>query len=131
MGYRYHLPTFLFATLLALAIESDAQTPPPKQDGPVQGYQGGYDPTDKSKAPAAANGSKMDTGNADEGRSGNQASGTVAQIDGRKVTLDSGLILVVPATLEVDERLLRAGTRIKALYELQAGANVVTDIERE
>lgn len=131
MGHHYHLPMFIFAGILALAVESDSQTPPPKQDGPVQGYQGGYDPTDKSKAPAAPEGRKMDTGNADEGRRGNQASGTVAQIDGRKVTLDSGVILVVPTTLEVDERLLRAGTRIKVLYEQQAGANVVTGIERE
>ena len=134
MGCHCYVPTLLlFAAILALADQSAGQSPPltDKQDGPVQGYQGGYDPADKSKAPAEPGGGKADAGNADEGRRGNRASGTVAQIDGRKVTLDSGLVLVVPPTLEVDERLLRAGARITALYEQHAGANVVTDIGRE
>jgi hypothetical protein len=122
---------FLFAAQLTLTAEGAAQVPPPKQDGPVQGYQGGYDPIDKSRAPAAPQGGKMDAGNADEGRSGKHVSGTVARIDGRKVMLESGLVLVVPPSLEVDERLLRAGARIKALYEQQAGVNVVTGIGRE
>lgn len=132
MSRHYQLPVFLFAVaLLTLTAESAGQVPSPKQDGPVQGYQGGYDPTDKSKAPAAPEGGKVDAGNADEGRSSKQVSGTVAQIDGRKVMLESGLVLVIPPTLEVDDRLLRAGARIKALYERQAGANVVTGIGRE
>lgn len=133
MSQHYHLPVFAFVALLAFAGESAGQTlrPTGKQDGPVQGYQGGYDPIDKSKAPAASGGKKTDAANADEGRRGNQAAGTVAQIDGRKVTLDSGLVLVVPPTLELDEKLLGQGTRIKASYERQAGANVVTGIERE
>lgn len=132
MSRHYQLPVFLFAVaLLTLTAESAGQVPSPKQDGPVQGYQGGYDPTDKSKAPAAPEGGKVDAGNADEGRSSKQVSGTVAQIDGRKVMLESGLVLVIPPTLEVDDRLLRAGARIKALYEQQAGANVVTGIGRE
>jgi hypothetical protein len=132
MSYQYQLPACLFAAaILTLTAESAGQAPPPKQDGPVQGYQGGYDPTDKSRAPAAPQGGKMDAGNADEGRSRKHVSGTVAQIDGRKVMLESGLVLVVPPTLEIDERLLRAGARIKALYELQGGVNVVTGIGRE
>jgi hypothetical protein len=132
MSHQYRLPAFLFvAAILTLTAESAAQTPLPKQDGPVQGYQGGYDPIDKSRAPAAPQGGKMDAGNADEGRSGKHVSGTVAQIDGRKVMLESGLVLLVPPTLEVDERLLRPGARIKALYEQQAGVNVVTGIGRE
>lgn len=132
MSHQYQLPVFLFvAVILASTTESAGQAPSPKQDGPVQGYQGGYDPTDKSKAPAAPEGGKVDAGNADEGRSSKEVSGTVAQIDGRKVMLESGLVLVVPPTLEVDERLLRAGARIKALYERQAGTNVVTGIGRE
>ena len=51
-------------------------TPAPKADGPVQGYQGGYDPIDKSKAPAAPEGGKADTGNADEGRRGHAVAGS-------------------------------------------------------
>jgi hypothetical protein len=133
MKQHYHLSVFAFATIVAFAVEGAGQTPSrtDKQDGPVQGYQGGYDQADKSKAPAAPGGGKMDAGNADEGRRGSQASGTVAQIDGRKLTLDSGFVLVVPPTLEVDERLLRTGTRIKALYEQQEGVNVATGIVRE
>lgn len=131
MSHHYRLPVFALAAVLALAGESAGQTPTGKQDGPVQGYQGGYDPVDKSKAPAASGGKNTDSGNADEGRRGNQAMGTVAQIDGRKITLDSGLILVVPPTLKIDEQLLGRGTRIKARYERQQGANVVTAIERQ
>jgi hypothetical protein len=133
MSHHYHVPVLAFAAIFAFAVEGAGQTPSrtDKQDGLVQGYQGGYDQADKSKAPAAPGGGKMDAANADEGHRGYQASGTVAHIDGRKLTLDGGLVLVVPPTLEVDERLLRTGTRIKALYEQQAGANVVTGIVRE
>jgi hypothetical protein len=141
MSRHYHLPVFAAATILAFALDSAAQAPAPiqkqdgqkqggqKQDGPVQGYQGGYDPIDKSKAPAAPGGKQTDAANADEGRDGYQAFGTVAQIDGRHLTLDSGLVLVVPPTLDLG--LLTTGTRIKALYERQEGANVVTGIMRE
>lgn len=133
MNHHYHLPVFAFAAVLAFAGASAGQTPSStgKQDGPVQGYQGGYDPIDKSKAPAASGGRKSDAGNADEGRGGSEASGTVARIDGRKLTLDSGLVLVVPPTVALDEQVLAQGSRIKARYEKQAGANVVTGITRE
>jgi hypothetical protein len=133
MTHHYHLPVLAFAAVLALAGTSAGQTPTSagKQDGPVQGYQGGYDPIDKSKAPAASGGRRSDAENADEGRGTRQASGTVAQIDGRKVTLDSGLVLVVPPTLEFDEQVLGRGIRVHASYEHQAGANVVTGIARE
>lgn len=131
MTQRHHLAVFAFAFTLAFAIDSAGETPAAihKQDGPVQGYQGGYDNTDKSKAPAASGGRKTDAANADEGRHGNQAVGTVARIEGRQLTLDSGLVLVVPPTL--DFGMLTAGTRIKALYERQEGTNVVTGIARE
>jgi hypothetical protein len=109
----------------------EAQSPPPKADGPVQGYQGGYDPTDKSKAPAAPDGKKADKGNADEGRRGKSVSGAITAIDGRRLTLDSGLVLVVPPTLSVDRNILRVGTRIAASYEDQGGSHVVTTIRRE
>jgi hypothetical protein len=111
--------------------QSPRPTPAPKADGPVQGYQGGYDPIDKSKAPAAPEGKKADTGNADEGRRGKSVSGAITAIDGRKLTLDSGLVLVVPLTLNVDQNILRVGTRIAARYEDQGGSHVATAIRRE
>jgi hypothetical protein len=109
----------------------EAQGPGPEAAGPVQGYQGGYDPIDKSKAPAAPEGKEADTGNADEGRRGKSVSGAITAIDGRKLTLDSRLVLVVPPTLSVDQSILRVGTRIAARYEDQGGALVVTTIRRE
>jgi hypothetical protein len=113
----------------------EAETPRPgpasKADGPVQGYQGGYDPTDKSKAPAAPDGKQADTGNADEGRRGTAVSGAIAAIEGRRLTLDNGLVLVVPPTLSVDPDVLRVGARITARYEHQGGTRVVTTIRRQ
>lgn len=111
--------------------ETPQPGPAPKADGPVQGYQGGYDPTDKSKAPAAPDGKQADTGNADEGRRGSAVSGAIAAIDGRRLTLDNGLVLVVPPTLSVDPDVLRVGARITARYENQGGARVVTTIRRQ
>ena len=121
------------ATVVAFAVFigwGEAQNPP-KSKGPVQGYQGGYDPIDKSKAPAAPEGGKTDTGNADEGRRGRAVSGAITAIDGRKLTLDSGLVLVVPPTLAVDQNTLTVGARITARYEDQGGTHVVTAISRE
>ena len=111
--------------------ETPGPGPTPKADGPVQGYQGGYDPTDKSKAPAAPNGKQADTANADEGRRGNAVSGAIAAIDDRKLTLDNGLVLVLPPTLSVDPDVLRVGARVTARYENQGGARVVTMIRRQ
>ncbi|MEX2224365.1 MAG: hypothetical protein WEG40_21480 [Candidatus Rokuibacteriota bacterium] len=110
--------------------QSPKPAPAPKSEGPVQGYHGGYDPIDKSKAPAAPGGKKTDTGNADEGRRGKTVSGAITAIDGRKLTLDSGLILVLPPTLSVDQNTLTVGARIKARYENQGGSHVVTTISR-
>lgn len=108
-----------------------APAPAPKADGPVQGYHGGYDPTDKSKAPAAPDGKKADTGNADEGRRGKSVSGAITAIHGRKLTLDGGMVLVVPPTLKLDQNMLSVGARITAHYEDQGGSHVVTTIRRE
>ena len=68
---------------------------------------------------------------ADEGGRGKSVSGAITAVDGRKLTLDSGLVLVVPPTLSVDQNILRVGTRIAARYEDQGGAHVVTTIRRE
>lgn len=61
-------------------------------------------------------------------RTCSQALGTVAQIDGRRLTLESGLILDLPPTLGLG--LLRTGTRVKTLYELHEGGNAGTGIVR-
>ncbi len=132
----HRLARLVVGALVAYAVfigrgEAQSPTPAPKAGGPVQGYQGGYDPIDKSKAPAAPKGEKADTGNADEGRRGNPVSGAITAIDGRRLTLDSGLVLVVPPTLNVDQDILRVGTRITAHYEDQGGAHVVTTIRRQ
>jgi hypothetical protein len=130
------LASLAVAALVALMAfigwgEAQTSKPAPKADGPVQGYQGGYDPIDKSKAPAAPAGKTADTGNADEGRRGNAVSGAITAIDGRKLTLDNGLVLVMPPTMNVDRSILQVGARITARYEDQGGAHVVTTIRRE
>ncbi|HEY7437118.1 MAG TPA: hypothetical protein VIE41_18400 [Methylomirabilota bacterium] len=126
------------ATLAAFTVfigwgeaQSPTPGPAPKADGPVQGYHGGYDPTDKSKAPAAPDGKTMDRGNADEGRRGKSVSGAITAIDGRKLTLDSGMVLVVPPTVKLDQNMLTVGVRIMARYEDQGGSHVVITIRRE
>lgn len=113
--------------------EADSPQPgsAPKSDGPVQGYHGGYDPTDKSKAPAAPAGKQSDTGNPDEGRRGGAVSGAITAIDGRKLTLDNGVVLVMPPTLKVEPDVLKVGARITAGYEDQGGTRVVTTIRRQ
>ena len=111
--------------------QSPKPTPAPKTDGPVQGYQGGYDPIDKSKAPAAPDGKNTDAGNADEGQRGTSVSGAIKTIDGRTLTLDNGVVLVVPPTLQVDRTVLQVGARISARYEDKGGTHVVTAIRRE
>jgi hypothetical protein len=111
----------------------EAQSPKPApapSEGPVQGYHGGYDPADKSKAPAAPDGNKTDAGNPDEGRHERTASGTITARAGRTLTLDNGLVLEVPPTLTVDRSALTVGTRITARYTHQGRALVVTSIER-
>ena len=136
----HRLAHLAVAALVAYAVfigSGEAQSPrptpapAPKSDGPVQGYQGGYDPIDKSKAPAAPEGGKADTGNADEGRRGHAVAGAITAVEGRRLTLESGLVLVLPPTLEVDQSILRVGARITARYEDHGGSHVVTMIRRE
>ena len=110
---------------------SPKPTETPSSKGPVQGYHGGYDPIDKSKAPAAAEGGKADRGNADEGRGGRTVSGVITAIEGRTLRLDNGLILAVPPTLQVEQDVLAVGTRIFARYERLGDALVVTAISRQ
>ena len=58
-------------------------------------------------------------------------SGHIKAIEGRKLTLDSGIILVLPPTLTVDRRVLAVGARVHARYEDRDGTYVVTAIGRE
>lgn len=127
------LGTLTIATVVAFPVwigwgQAQSPTPPPR--GPVQGYPGGYDSSDKSKAPAAPAGKEADTGNPDEGRTIRDVSGAVAAVDGRRLTLQDGMVLVIPATLTVEPEVLRVGTRVRARYQNQGGAHVVTAIER-
>jgi hypothetical protein len=128
---NYRLTLLCTFAIVACAGQGTAQAPTTEQKGPVQGYQGGYDPVDKSKAPAAPDGNKMDAANPSEGRHVQPATGQVTHIDGPNLTLDNGLVLVVPPTLQVDQSLLSAGTRIKARFERKGGANVITEITRD
>lgn len=117
------------ASLVALSVFAgwgEAQSPNPR--GPVQGYQGGYDPIDKSQAPAAPDGKKTDAANPDEGRPTRDVSGLIKGIDGRRLILDSGMVLVLPPTLPVGQDVLTVGARINATYEDREGSHVVTAI---
>jgi hypothetical protein len=58
-------------------------------------------------------------------------SGAIAAIDGRTLTLDNGVVLVMPPTLKVEPDVLRVGARITARYEDQGGTRVVTTIRRQ
>lgn len=127
------LGAFTIAAVVAFPVwigGGQAQSPTPPPRGPVQGYQGGYDPRDKSEAPAAPGGKQADTGNPDEGRVIRDVADAVVAVDGRRLTLQGGLVLVIPATLTVEPEVLRVGTRVRARYQDQGGALIVTAIER-
>jgi len=123
------------ALLIAFSVlvgwgEAQTPKPAPNPPGPVQGYQGGYDPTDKSRAPAARDGKKTDAANPDEGRPSRDVSGLITGIDGRRLVLDSGMVLVLLPTMPVDRDVLTVGARITATYEDRDGSYVVTAIRR-
>jgi hypothetical protein len=103
-----------------------------KQSGPVQGYQGGYDPSDKSKAPAVSGPHRtMDTGNADEGGLNKEVVGRIQSIEGSRLTLDSGLVLIVPQTVLVAPGDLSPGKQVTARYQERDGINFVVAIALE
>ncbi|MGH7415478.1 MAG: hypothetical protein ACREKJ_14880, partial [Candidatus Rokuibacteriota bacterium] len=76
-------------------------------------------------------GKKMDAVNPDEGRPARDVSGSITAIQGRRLTLDTGMILVLPPTLNVDRDVLTVGARVTARYEDRDGSHVVTAIKRE
>ena len=133
-SWRVRLAAGALVALPVFIGWAEAQSPKPTEPsskGPVQGYHGGYDPIDKSKAPAAPEGGKADRGNADEGRGGRTVSGVITAIEGRTLRLDNGLVLAVPPTLPVEQGVLAVGTRIFARYERLGDALVVTAISRQ
>jgi hypothetical protein len=48
---------------------------------------------------------------------------------GRKLTLDDGTQLLIPAWIEADWEALKQGTTVKARYENQGGQKVATHVE--
>lgn len=62
---------------------------------------------------------------------GGEAQSPAPAPHGRKLTLDGGMVLVVPPTLKLDQNTLSVGARITAHYEDQGGSHVVTTIRRE
>ena len=112
------------------AVAQDSTLPKPTT-GPVQGYQGGYDPADKSKAPAIKSAAPDDTANPDEGGGTRQVTGRVARVDNAAMTLtlEDGRVFVLPPTVQVDRDALRAGTAVRISIQRRDRANVVTAVQ--
>jgi hypothetical protein len=102
----------------------------PNPGGPVQGYQGGYDPTDKSQAPAVRSKSPTDTANPDEGGVTKEVTGRVARVDNAAMalTLESGHVFALPPTVEVDRAGLRPGTPVRVTFQRREGVDLVTAV---
>lgn len=121
---------------LACAVGSSAaqdSKPPtgPQPGGPVQGYQGGYDQVDKSKAPAVKSGAPNDTANADEGGGTRQVTGRVARVDNgaMTLTLDDGRAFALPPTVQVDPEVLKPGTLVRISIQRRDRADLVTAVQ--
>jgi hypothetical protein len=101
-----------------------------KPTGPVQGYQGGYDPTDKSKAPAIKGTAPDDAANADEGGATREVTGRVARVDNAAMTLtlDDGQAFTLPPTVEVNYAELKPGTVIRVSVQRRGNADHVTGV---
>ena len=100
----------------------------PSPSGPVQGYQGGYDPTDKSQAPAVKSKAPTDTANPDEGGATKEVTGRVARVDNAAMTLtlESGHVFALPPT--VDRAGLRPGTPVRVTFHRREGVDLVTAV---
>ena len=101
-----------------------------KPTGPVQGYQGGYDPTDKSKAPAIKGTAPDDAANADEGGATREVTGRVARVDNAAMTLtlDDGQAFTLSPTVEVNYADLKPGTAIRVSVQRRGNADHVTGV---
>ena len=100
----------------------------PNPTGPVQGYQGGYDPTDKSQAPAVKGKAPTDTANPDEGGATEEVTGRIARVDNAAMTLtlESGHVLALPPT--VDRAGLKPGTPVRVTFQRREGVDLVTAV---
>ena len=120
------------AALVCVVGSARAQpsNPPatPNPAGPVQGYQGGYDPTDKSQAPAVRSKAPTDAANPDEGGTTKEVTGRVARVDNAAMTLtlESGHVLALPPT--VDRAGLRPGTPVRVTFQRREGVDLVTAV---
>ena len=102
----------------------------PNPGGPVQGYQGGYDPTDKSQAPAVRSKSPTDTANPDEGGVTKEVTGRVARVDNAAMTLtlDDGRVFTLAPTVKVDQAELKPGTPVRVSVQRRGNADHVTGV---
>ena len=122
------------AALACVVGSAPAQlsNPPSSQNpaGPVQGYQGGYDPTDKSQAPAVKSKAPTDTANPDEGGVTKEVTGRVARVDNAAMTLtlESGHVFTLPPTVQVDRAGLRPGTPVRVSFQPREGVDLVTAV---
>ena len=125
----------MWLALLCAAGSASAQEgkPPadPKSTGPVQGYPGGYDPTDKSKAPTVKGGAPNDATNTDERGDTRQVTGRVARVDNAAMTLtlEDGRVFTFPPTLKVDREVLKPGTPVRILVQRRDRAELVTAVQ--
>ena len=105
-------------------------SPSPNPPGPVQGYQGGYDPTDKSQAPAVKSEAPTDTANPDEGGAIKEVTGRVARVDNAAMTLtlESGHVFALPPTVELDRAGLKPGTPVRVSFQRREGVDLVTAV---
>ena len=115
-------------------VSQPASAPKPddgqKPTGPVQGYQGGYDPTDKSKAPAIKGTAPNDAANADEGGATREVTGRVARVDNAAMTLtlDDGRVFTLPPSVKMDQAELKPGTAVRVSVQRRGNADHVTGI---
>ena len=122
------------AALVCVVGAAPAQPSKPPSDsnpaGPVQGYQGGYDPTDKSKAPAVRSGAPSDTANPDEGGTTGEVTGRVVRVDNAAMTLilEGGRVFTLSPTLEFDREGLRPGTPVRVSFQRRQGVDLVTAV---
>jgi hypothetical protein len=122
------------AALVCVVGSVPAQPSNPLTDsnppGPVQGYQGGYDPTDKSKAPAVRSGAPSDTANPDEGGTAGEVTGWVVRVDNAAMTLilEGGHVFTLPPTVEIDRAGLRPGTPVRVSFQRREGVDLATAV---
>ncbi|HEV8440193.1 MAG TPA: hypothetical protein VGT40_19035 [Methylomirabilota bacterium] len=80
--------------------------------------------------PPSITGSQPDRANLDNGRPKRDTQGRIVQVDEPgMLTLDNGLVLIVPTTATVERGELSPGARVQARYEDRHGLNVITELK--